>query len=114
MANNERLTKRVRKMEEWIAENEGGPTLTSFVYLVDALKNTSDRLQECERAFNNQRNLMGQYFTEKETMEDWNEWLQEQEKNKDAVQKQQTEEVSVQEEAEGGEEAIKASEEKKE
>jgi hypothetical protein len=47
-------------------------------------------------------------------MEDWNEWLQEQEKNKDAVQKQQTEEVSVQEEAEGGEEAIKASEEKKE
>jgi hypothetical protein len=56
---------------------------------------------------------MGQYFTEKETMEDWNEWLQEQEKN-NAVQKQQTEEVSVQEEAEGGEEAIKASEEEKE
>jgi hypothetical protein len=113
MANNERLTKRVRKMEEWIAENEGGPTLNSFVYLVDALKNTTDRLQECEKMYQHQRNLMGQYFTEKETMEDWNEWLQEQEKN-NAVQKQQTEEVSVQEEAEGGEEAIKASEEEKE
>ena len=111
MANNERLTKRVRKMEEWIAENEGGPTLNSFVYLVDALKNTSDRLQECERAFNHQRNLMGQYFTEKETMEDWNEWLKEQEKN-DAVQKQQTEEVSVQEEAESSEEAVEAPKEK--
>ena len=112
MANNERLTKRVKKMEEWIAENEGGPTLNSFVYLVDALRGTTDRLQECERMFQHQRNLMGQYFTERDTMDDWNSWLAEQEENKNAVQEQETEEVSVQEEAESSEEASEAQEEK--
>ena len=34
MANVERLTKRVKKIEEWIAENEGGPTLDNMNYLV--------------------------------------------------------------------------------
>ena len=39
MANNERLTKRVKKMEDWIAENGSGPTLDNFNYLLDMLKN---------------------------------------------------------------------------
>ena len=94
-------------MESWIAENDGGDTLNSFVYLVDALKGTTNRLQEVDNMYNHQRNLMGQYFTERDTMDDWNEWLQEQE-NKNAVQKQQTEEVPLQEEAESGKEAVKA------
>jgi hypothetical protein len=45
---------------------------------------------------------------EKDLEQDWNVWLQEKD---DAVQKQQTEEVSVQEEAEGSKETIKAQEE---
>jgi len=47
-----------------------------------------------------------EYFTERDTMEDWNSWLAEQEENKNAVQEQETEEVSVQEEAESSEETI--------
>ena len=98
-------------METWIAENEGGDTLNSFVYLVDALKNTTNNFQELQRMFDTQRNLLSEYFTEKDLLTDWNEWLAEKENNKHAVQEQQTEEVSVQEEAEGGEEAIEAQEE---
>ncbi len=87
-------------MESWIVENEGGPTLNGFVYLVDALKNTTDNLQELQRRFETQRNLLSEYFTEKELLTDWNEWLAEKENNKNAVQEKQTEEESVQEEEE--------------
>ena len=31
MANNERLTKRVKNVEKWIEENEGGPTLNNLI-----------------------------------------------------------------------------------
>ena len=100
MANNERLTKRVKKMEEWIAENEGGPTLNSFVYLVDALRNTSNSLQEVQKMFETQRNLLSEYFTDKDLLTDWNEWLADKEKNKNVVQDQKTEEEKPEEEEE--------------
>tara|TARA_Y100000296_G_scaffold84969_1_gene119716 strand:- start:3639 stop:3974 length:336 start_codon:yes stop_codon:yes gene_type:complete len=111
MANNERLTKRVKKMEEWIAENESGPTLNNMNYLLDMLRNASNQAMHHERNFNTQRQLLSEYLTEKEKVEDWDSWLKEKD---DAVQEQQTEEVSVQEEAEGGEEAIEAPKEEKE
>tara|TARA_R110002012_G_scaffold241490_1_gene415685 strand:+ start:271 stop:573 length:303 start_codon:yes stop_codon:yes gene_type:complete len=100
MANNERLTKRVKKMEEWIAENEGGPTLNSFVYLVDALRNTSNNLQEVQKMFETQRSLLSEYFTDKDLLTDWNEWLADKEKNKNVVQDQKTEEEEPKEEEE--------------
>ena len=111
MANNERLTKRVKKMEEWIADNEGGPTLNNMNYLLDMLRNASNQALNHERNFNTQRQLLSEYLTEKEKVEDWDSWLKEKD---DAVQKQQTEEVSVQEEAESSEEAVEAPEEEKE
>ena len=111
MANNERLTKRVKKMEEWVADNEGGPTLNNMNYLLDMLRNASNQALNHERNFNTQRQLLSEYLTEKEKVEDWDSWLKEKD---DAVQKQQTEEVSVQEEAESSEEAVEASEEEKE
>ena len=41
MANNERLTKRVKKMEDWIAENGSGPTLDNFNWLIDVFQEVS-------------------------------------------------------------------------
>ena len=111
MANNERLTKRVKKIEKWLEENEGGPTLDNMNFLLDSLRDTSTRAMQLDNMYNMQRNLMSQFFTEKEMMDDWNEWLAKQEEEKNAVQEQQTEEVSVQEEAESSEEAIEAQEE---
>lgn len=87
-------------MEEWIATNEGGPTLNSFVYLVDALRNTSNSLQEVQKMFETQRHLLTEYFTDKDLLTDWNEWLADKEKNKNVVQDQKTEEEKPEEEEE--------------
>jgi len=108
MAKIERLTKRVREMEKWIDENEGGPTLNNFNYLLDMLRNASQNVMQLQEQFNTQRQLLADYLTEKEQIEDWDSWLKEKD---NAVQEQQTEEVSVQEEAESGEEAVEAQEE---
>jgi len=108
MAKIERLTKRVREMEKWIDENEGGPTLNNFNYLLDMLRNASQNVMQLQEQFNTQRQLLADYLTEKEQIEDWDSWLKEKD---NAVQEQQTEEVSVQEEAESSEEAIEAQEE---
>ena len=97
-------------MEKWIDENEGGPTLNNMNYLLDMLRNASQQVMQLEQNFNTQRQLLGEYLGDKDLMQDWDDWL----KEKDAIQKQQTEEVSVQEEAEGSEETIEAQEEEKE
>ena len=65
-----------------------------------------------ERQFNMQRQLLMEYLQDKEQVDDWDSWLKEKDSN--AVQEQQTEEVSVQEEAESSEEVIEAQEEEKE
>ena len=90
-------------MEKWIDENEGGPTLNNFNYLLDMLRNASQNVMQLQEQFNTQRQLLADYLTEKEQIEDWDSWLKEKD---NAVQEQQTEEVSVQEEAEGSEEVI--------
>ena len=94
-------------MEKWIDENEGGPTLNNMNYLLDMLRNASQQVMQLEQNFNTQRQLLGEYLGDRDLMQDWDDWL----KEKDAIQKQQTEEVSVQEEAEGSEETIEAQEE---
>ena len=94
-------------MEKWIDENEGGPTLNNMNYLLDMLRNASQQVMQLEQNFNTQRQLLGEYLGDKDLMQDWDDWL----KEKDAIRKQQTEEVSVQEEAEGSEETIEAQEE---
>ena len=111
MANNERLTKRVKKMEDWIAENGSGPTLDNFNWLIDVIKGNEGRMRELENQSNMFRSLFQEYMAENELGDDWDAWLKEKD---NAVQKQQTEEVSVQEEAEGSEEAIGASKDEEE
>ena len=109
MANNERLTKRVKKIEDWVAENEemGGPKgyLDTMVALINETRRSQQAHAQLMNNFNNLKSLLDKFLVENEMGEDWNKFLEDEE---NAVQKQQTEEVSVQEQAEGGEEASEA------
>lgn len=109
MANNERLTKRVKKIEEWLEENGSGPTLFNMNWLIEVIRNDNEQMARLNHETNTFRQLFAEFMEEKDLEQVWNIWLQEKD---DAVQKQQTEEVSVQEEAESSEEAIEAQEEK--
>ena len=105
MANIDRLTKRVKKIEEWQEENEGGPTMDNMNYLIFTLRNIEQQWHETRKQHEMLSNLQRDFLTEKEMGEEWNNWLKEKE---NAVQKQQTEEIPLQEEAESGEESIEA------
>ena len=108
-ANLERLKKRIKALEEWTDENEAlaGPegTLDTVNYLISRVKQ-ADQMQA---HLNQLQGYLQEYLNETESMDQWNEFIQTREGN-NAVQEQQTEEVSVQEEAESSEEAIEASE----
>lgn len=114
MANNERLTKRVKKIEDWVAENEemGGPKgyLDTMVALINETRRSQQAHAQLMNNFNNLKSLLDRFLVENGMGEDWNKFLEDEE---NAVQKQQTEEVSVQEQAEGSEEASEAPEEEK-
>jgi hypothetical protein len=114
MANNERLTKRVKYLEEWVAENEemGGPEghLNTMVWLLNLVKGNQEQFNMLNQQFNDLRGMSFEFMKEQDLVKEWDEFVKE---KQDAVQKQQTEEVSVQEEAESGEEASEASEEDK-
>jgi hypothetical protein len=108
MASVERLTKRVSKMEEWIKENEdtGGPqgTLETFKVLINERLLAIEKGVEAQNHFNQIRGLLSNFLREKELLEDWNKYCEEQ----DALQNKQAEEVPLQEETDGGEETIEA------
>jgi len=113
MAKIERLNKRVKKIEEWIAENEdmGGPKgyMDTMVSLYQDAATSQRQTGMINDNFNRLKTLNNEFLSSKELGEEWNKFLEE----KDAVQKQQAEEVSVQEQAEGGEETSEAPEEEK-
>ena len=113
MAKLERLNKRVKKIEEWMQENEemGGPKgyLDTMVSLYQDAATSQRQAQMVNENFNRLKTLNNEFLSSKELGDEWNTFLEE----KDAVQKQQAEEVSVQEQAEGGEETSEAPEEKK-
>ena len=104
MANNERLTKRVKKIEDWVAENEemGGPKgyLDTMVALINETRRSQTHQAETANQFNRLRGLNNEFLALKELGEEWNTFLEE----KDAVQKQSTEEVPVRDESETSEE----------
>ena len=115
MANNERLTKRVKKIEEWEAENEdmGGPKghLDTMVWLLNLVKGNQDQFNMLNQQFNDLRQLTFEFMKEQDLEKEWDEFVQE---KQNAVQEQQAEEVSVQEQAESSEEVSETPEEKKE
>ena len=110
-ANLERLKKRIKALEEWTEENEAlaGPegTLDTMNYLISRVKQ-ADQMQA---HLNQLQGYLQEYLNETESMDQWNEFIKVREQGNNAVQEQQTEEVSVQEEAESSEEAIEAPEE---
>ena len=114
MANNERLTKRVKKIEEWVAENEemGGPKgyMDTMVSLYNNGIALSNQNRELNSTFNQLRNFAFEFIKENELVEEWDEFLKEKD---NAVQEQQAEEVPAQEEAESGEEVVEAPKEDK-
>ena len=112
MANVQRLTKRVSELETWVKENEmtGGPqgTLDTFNFLINEARNSSQVAQNSQQQFQQLRAAMFEFLKEQKLEVEWDEFLKEKE---NAVQKQPTEEVPLQEEAESGEEAVEAPEE---
>ena len=114
MANVERLNKRVKKIEEWMQENEemGGPKgyLDTMVSLYQDAATSQRQAQMVNENFNRLKTLNNEFLSSKELGDEWNTFLEE----KDAVQKQQAEEVSVQEQAKGSEETSEAPKEEKE
>ena len=107
-ANLERLKKRIKALEEWTDENEAlaGPegTLDTFNYLIGKQK----QFDQMQAHLNQLQGYLQEYLNETESMDQWNEFIQTREQGNNAIQEQQTEEVSVQEEAESSEEAIEA------
>ena len=114
MANVQRLTKRVKDLEEWTKENEmtGGPNgvLDAFAFMVSEMRVAAQMRMQTEQNFNGLRNAAFEFIQQHELTDEWNEFLKEKE---NAVQEQSAEEVPLQEEAESGEEAVKASKESK-
>ena len=114
MAKLERLNKRVKKIEEWMQENEemGGPKgyLDTMVSLYQDAATSQRQAQMVNENFNRLKTLNNEFLSSKELGDEWNTFLEE----KDAVQKQQAEEVSVQEQAKGSEETSEAPEEEEE
>ena len=115
MANVERLTKRVKKIEEWMAENEemGGPKgyLDTMVIMYQNARDSAIRESQIGHNFEKMRSMLFEFLSEHELVDEWDAFVSE---KQDAVQEQQTEEVSVQEQAKGGKETSEAPEEEKE
>ena len=108
MANLQRLTERVKKMEDWVKENEdmGGPqgTLETFNFLVNETRMSAQVRTQMEQQINNLRSLAFEFIQQHELTEEWNEFLKEKEEENNAVQEQSPEEVPTLTEAEDGEE----------
>tara|TARA_R110002012_G_scaffold310449_2_gene518710 strand:- start:530 stop:880 length:351 start_codon:yes stop_codon:yes gene_type:complete len=115
MATKDRLTKRVKIIEKWIAENEemGGPKgyLDTMAGLYANARDNALSSQEAQRRFEQLRSYIFEFLKNEELAEEWDEFLKEKDEN--AVQEQQTEEVPVQEQAESSKEASEAPEEEK-
>ena len=109
MASNERLTKRVKKIEDWVRENEemGGPKgyLDTIVALINSTRDAQNQANNIGMNMQRLQGLLNEFLVEQELGEEWNSFLEDKE---NAVQEQQTEEVPVQEQAESSEEASEA------
>ena len=112
-ANLNRLKKRIETLEKWVDDNEAvaGPegTLDTFNYMVTKLRH-ADQMQA---HLNQLQGYLQEYLNETESMDQWNEWIKIREQE-NAVQVPSPEEVSVQEQAEDGEEVVEEDTEEQE
>ena len=117
-----RLEKRLANMEQWAKELEKGSgpaqTMENMNWLVSQTRMLGERLQQAEetakgasmaRQSNNE--ILQQFLDKHDMIRDWQVYLEELQQqtkeNDDAVQEQETEEVSSRDEAEDGEEVGK-------
>ena len=111
MANVQRLTKRVKDLEEWTKENEmtGGPNgvLDAFAFMVNEMRVAAQMRMQTEQNFNGMRSATFEFIQQHKLTDEWNEFLAEKEKRDNAVQEQSPEEVPSLAEAEDGEEVGK-------
>ena len=107
MANLKRLTDRVISVEKWIEENGDGDNMANMHYLIRSVRQAGELLQKEQNMSMNFKQMVFAWMKERELGEDWDAYVQEQQ---DALQKQQAEEVPVQEQAESSEEAIEEEE----
>ena len=107
MANLERLTKRVKKIEKWNEDNGDGDNAMNLHYLIKSVRQAGEMLQNEQQSFANFKNLVFEWMQDREHGDDWNEFIKEKE---NAVQESETEEVPVQEQAEDSEEVIEEEE----
>ena len=107
MANLERLTRRVKKLEKWNEDNGDGDNAMNLHYLIKSVRQAGEMLQNEQQSFANFKNLVFEWMQDREHGDDWNEFIKEKE---NAVQESETEEVPVQEQAEDSEEVIEEEE----
>jgi hypothetical protein len=107
MANLERLTKRVKKLEKWNEDNGDGDNAMNLHYLIKSVRQAGEMLQNEQQSFANFKNLVFEWMQDREHGDDWNEFIKEKE---NAVQESETEEVPVQEQTEDSEEVIEEEE----
>ena len=107
MANLKRLTRRIEEMEDWIDENGNSDTMANYNYLITSVRQGGDMLRNEQQNNQNFRNMIFEWMNDRKHGDDWNAFIKEKE---DAVQKQQAEEIPLQEEAESSEETVEASE----
>jgi hypothetical protein len=97
MANNERLTKRVKYLEDWVAENEdmGGPKghLDTMVWLLNLVKGNQEQFSMVNQQFNDLRQLTFEFMREQDLEKEWDEFVQEKQNAVQEIQ-QEAEEVS--------------------
>ena len=107
-----RLTKRIEKMENWVSENSNGDTAANIHYLIHSIRQAGDMLRKEQQNFHSFKDLVFKFIGDKELGDEWNVYAEKAvEEQQNAVQKQQTEEVPLQEETDSGEEAVEAQEE---
>ena len=114
-----RLEKRLENVEQWAKalEKGAGPaqTMENMNWLVgqtrilgDRMAETEQGLQQMQAAMSANNEILQQFLDKHDMIRDWQVYLEELQQqtkeNDDAVQEQETEEVSSREEAEDGEE----------
>lgn len=117
MATLKRLEKRMNEVEAWVKDfNAGqGPaqTMDNLNWLVGQTRMLGDRLQQTENqamemqsAIQQNAEIVNKFIEENELVQDWQAYLAELQKEaeENAVQKQETESLDVQEQAGDGEE----------
>ena len=106
MASNERILKRIVKLEEWMQDNEdiGGPqgTLETFNFLIKEARTNGMQRQNAEQNFGKLKQLMHEFMSKRELTEEWDDFIKEKEEkdNKDAVQTEEKETIEKGEEKE--------------